>query len=71
MLPRPLLEFTPLEFETTKKKKSIVLAVIRIYSVGVWNAIFFKPILIVILLEFTPLEFETTNINEFKFELCD
>ena len=56
-----LLEFTPLEFETSCKvlPYSILIA-IRIYSVGVWNNyIGFVFLLALTPLEFTPLEFET------------
>ena len=61
------LEFTPLEFETQRKRSTLVLWAIRIYSVGVWNVSENKSInQKKSKLEFTPLEFETLR---FVFDL--
>ena len=60
-----LLEFTPLEFETSSRKNQLVSAlIIRIYSVGVWNVgviVYAKDSNDK--LEFTPLEFETALLG--------
>ena len=56
------LEFTPLEFETSVNDDKInQIQSIRIYSVGVWNAIYENKIIEMLKLEFTPLEFETAE----------
>ena len=66
-----LLEFTPLEFETIKSKLSNLLVLIRIYSVGVWNADKKAENVAPAQLEFTPLEFETrTNLTQ-KIAKCN
>ena len=55
-----LLKFTPLEFETLRKRKQTRKeARVKIYSVGVWNFESLKEAGRIKELKFTPLEFET------------